>query len=124
MADVRQALRALYTRPGFTVLAIATLALGIGANAAIFTVVNGVLLRPLPYPEPDRIVRLWEHTSRGSNANVSMPNLRDWRERLKSFQVIAGYQGGTTTVLGGAEPAFVDAYTVTNGYFSVFGAAP
>jgi putative ABC transport system permease protein len=124
MSDLRYAFRALFKRPAFTVIAVLTLALGIGANTAIFSVVNGVLLRPLPYPEPDRLVRLWEHTSRGSHANVSTPNLRDWRERLKSFQAIAGYQGGTTTVLGGAEPTFADAYVVTDGYFSVFGVAP
>jgi predicted permease len=123
VADFRQALRALYTRPGFTVLAIATLALGIGANAAIFSVVNGVLLRPLPYPEPDHIVRLWERTSRSARANVSYQNLRDWRERSKSFEALAGYQGGTTTVLGGAEPTFADVYTVTQAYFDVFGIA-
>ena len=124
MTELRYAFKALFKRPAFTVVALLTLALGIGANTAIFSVVNGVLLRPLPYPEPDRLVRMWEHTSRGRDANVSTPNLRDWRERLKSFQVIAGYQGGTTTVLGGSAPAFVDAYTVTDGYFSVFGVPP
>jgi len=124
MSAFRYAIRALFKRPAFTVVAILTLALGIGANTAIFSVVNGVLLRPLPYPQPDRIVRLWEHTSRSPRVNVSYPNLLDWRERLKSFQAIAGYQGSTTTVLGGAEPTFADAYWVTNGFFDVFGVAP
>jgi predicted permease len=124
MNELRHAVRALLKRPAFTAVAVLTLALGIGANTAIFSVVNGVLLRPLPYPESDRIVRLWEHTSRGAHANVSMPNLRDWRERLKSFRAVAGYQGGTTTVLGGAQAAFVDAFIVTDGYFGVFGVSP
>jgi predicted permease len=124
MTELRHAFRALFKRPAFAVIAVLTLALGIGGNTAIFSVVNGVLLRPLPYPEPDRIVRMWEHTSRGTNANVSTLNLRDWRERLKSFQVIAGYQGGATTVLGGAQPTFADAYLVTDGYFSIFGVPP
>ena len=114
----------LVKRPGFALLAISTLALGIGANAAIFSVVNGVLLRPLPYPEPDRIVRLWEHTSRSERSNVSYLNLVDWRARVKTFSAIAGYQGGTTTVLGGSEPTFADAYLVTDGFFKVFGVAP
>jgi predicted permease len=121
MGLLKQAFRALYKRPGFSILAIATLALGIGANAAIFSVVNGVLLRPLPYPEPNRIVRLWERTSRSARANVSYPNLQDWRARSKSFDAIAGYQGGTTTVLGGVAPAFADVYKVTYDYFDVFG---
>jgi putative ABC transport system permease protein len=124
MNELKQAVRALFKRPAFTVVAILTLALGIGANTAIFSVVNGVLLRPLPYPEPDRIVRLWEHTQRSPRVNVSGLNLRDWGQRLKSFQALAGYQGGTTTVLGGAEPAFVDAYAVTKEYFAVFGVSP
>src|SRR5262249_50270545 len=87
MTELRSALRSLFKRPAFAAVAVLTLALGIGGNTAIFSVVNGVLLRPLPYPEPDRIVRMWEHTSRGSHVNVSTPNLRDWRERLKSFSV-------------------------------------
>ena len=64
--------------PRFTAVAVVTLALGIGANTAIFTLVNGVLLRPLPYPDQDRIVRLWEQTERGPQVAVSGPNFRDW----------------------------------------------
>jgi putative ABC transport system permease protein len=124
MAQMKLAVRMLFQRPAFAVLAVATLAIGIGANAAIFSVVNGVLLRPLPYPEPDRIVRLWEHTARGRDINVAFPNLLDWRERLNTFSSLAGYQGSTTTVLGGAEPTFADAYWVTNGFFDVFAVRP
>jgi putative ABC transport system permease protein len=124
MRQMKLALRMLVKRPGFTLVAIATLAVGIGANAAIFSVVNGVLLRPLPYPEPNRVVRLSEHTSRSDHVNVSYLNLVDWRQRLKTFSAIAGYQGSTTTVLGGTEPTFADAYFVTNGFFDVFLVAP
>jgi predicted permease len=124
MADFRHAILVLARRPGFTLVAVLTLAVGIGANTAIFSVVNGVLLRPLPYPEPDRLVRLFEQTSKNSRASVSYPNFRDWHDRLTAFRGIAAYQGGTTTVLGGAEPVFADVYAVTKDFFDVMGVAP
>jgi predicted permease len=135
MADVRYALRMLVKRPGFTVVAVLTLAVGIGATTAIFSVVNGVLLRPLPYPEPGRLVRLFEQTAKNPRASVSYPNFRDWHDRLTSpafqsaereggFRGIAAYQGGTTTVLGGAEPVFADVYAVTKDFFGVMGVLP
>ncbi|PYR75471.1 MAG: hypothetical protein DMF86_15195 [Acidobacteria bacterium] len=118
------AFRMLLKRPAFTVVGVLTLAVGIGANTAIFSVVNGVLLRPLPYPDPDRIVRLWEQTASAPRVSVSYPNFRDWHERSKSFRALAAYEGGTTTVLGGTEPVFVDVYAVTKDFFDVFGVAP
>src|SRR5436190_8101861 len=128
MTDLRYAIRMLAKRPAFALVAIVTLAVGIGANTAIFSVVNGVLLRPLPYPEPDRIVRLYEQTSRGPRVSVSYPNFRDWHERLAGpggpFRGLAAYQGGTTTVLGGSEPVFADVYGVTRDFFDVMGVPP
>src|SRR5262245_46962420 len=124
MADFRHALRVLAKRPAFTLIAVLTLAVGIGANTAIFSVVNGVLLRPLPYPEPDRLVRLFEQTSKNARGSVSYPNFRDWHDRLTSFTGIAAYQGGTTTVLGGVEPVFADVYAVTKDFFGVMGVSP
>jgi putative ABC transport system permease protein len=124
MTDLKYALRLLLKRPAFTALAVATLAIGIGANAAIFSVVYGVLLRPLPYPRPEEIVRLWEHTSRSARVNVSGPNLRDWHDRLKSFEALAGYEQDTTTVLGGTNPAFADVYAVTKDFFDLFRVRP
>jgi putative ABC transport system permease protein len=124
MADLRHALRVLARRPAFSLVAILTLAVGIGANAAIFSVVNGVLLRPLPYPEPDRIVRLAERNRDGSVVDVSHPNFVDWRARSTSFEALSEYAGGTETVLGGREAVFADAYSVTDGFFAVFGVAP
>jgi putative ABC transport system permease protein len=128
MTDLRYAIRMLAKRPAFALVAVLTLSVGIGANTAIFSVVNGVLLRPLPYPEPDRIVRLYEQTSRGPRVSVSYPNFRDWHERLagsgRPFRVMAAYQGGTTTVLGGSEPVFADLYGVTKDFFDVIGVAP
>ena len=116
--------RLFLKNPGFTVVAVLTLAIGIGANTAIFTVVNGVLLRPLPYPNPDRIVRLWEQTDRASRVAVSMLNFRDWRESATAFEALAAYQGGRDTVLGGKEPVFADVYLVTDGFFRVFSIEP
>ena len=124
MADLRHALRVLLRRPAFTLVAVLTLALGIGANTAIFSVVNGVLLRPLPYPEPDRIVRLWEQTKTGGRNNVSNPNFLDWRARSASFEALSSYRGGAEMVLGGREAVFADIHMVTNGFFRVLGVTP
>jgi putative ABC transport system permease protein len=124
MADLRSAFRMLVRRPAFTLVAVVTLALGIGASTAIFSVVNGVLLRPLPYPQPDRIVRLSEQTKTGGRNNVSHPNFLDWRARSSSFEALAAYRGGTGTVLGGREAVFADTYVVTDGFFRVLGVAP
>src|SRR5205085_10051575 len=98
LQDLRYGLRMLARKPGFTVVAIATLALGIGANTAIFSVINGVLLRPLPYPNPNRLVTLWERdTKRGvEQQRVSGPNYLDWREQNTVFSdmgVSPGWSG-------------------------------
>ena len=122
--DLRHAFRMLIKRPGFSLLAVLTLALGIGANTAMFTVVHGVLLRPLPYPSPERIVRLWERTERGTHVSVSNPNFVDWRERTTSFDALAAFAGGRDTVLGGAEPVFATVIYVSDGFFRVFGVEP
>jgi putative ABC transport system permease protein len=124
MIELRYALRTLLRRPAFTLVAVLTLAVGIGANTAIFSVVNGVLLRPLPYPEPEHLVRLFEQTAKNPRTSVSYPNFRDWHERLTGFRGIAAYQGGTTTVLGGVEPVFADVYAVTRDFFEVMAVRP
>ena len=122
--DFRHAFRMLLKSPGFTAISVLTLAVGIGADTAIFSVVNGVLLRPLPYANPDRIVRIWEQTGRGPRVAVSFPNFLDWREQTTGFAAMAASQGGRTVVVGGAEPVFADAYYVTHGFFDVFGIRP
>src|SRR5215471_19013593 len=93
--DLRYGARMLLKKPGFTLIAVLTLALGIGANTAIFTVVNGVLLRPLPYDEPDRLVMLWESSPRRNidQQRVAPPNLVEWREQSRSFENIAYWSG-------------------------------
>jgi len=124
MTDVTYAIRSLLKRPAFTLVAILTLGLGIGANTAIFSVVNGVLLRALPYPDAGRIVPLSEQTERGNRIDVSHPNFVDWRERARSFDAMAVYSGGTESVLGGREAVFAEGYAVSGGFFRVFGVAP
>ena len=95
LQDLRYGARMLLKKPGFTLIALVTLALGIGANTAIFTVVNGVLLRPLPYDEPDRLVMLWESDPRRNieQQRVAPPNLVEWREQSHSFENIAYWSG-------------------------------
>src|SRR5499426_1598045 len=95
LQDLRYGARMLLKKPGFTLIAVITLALGIGANAAIFTVVNGVLLRPLPYDEPDRLVTLWESNPRRNIERqlVPPPDLAEWRGQSRSFENIAYWSG-------------------------------
>src|SRR6266540_5415443 len=100
MKDLKFAFRQLLKNPGFTAVAVLTLALGIGANTAIFSIINAVLLRPLPYPQPDRLVTLWERSAeRGLEQGlVSGPNFLDWREQSRAFEQMAvspGWQGST-----------------------------
>src|SRR5689334_23525853 len=90
LGDVRYALRLLVRNPGFSAVAIAALALGIGANAAIFSVVNGVLLQPLPYPEPERLTRLCRTYPQGEGCAISVPKFMTWR-RAQSFDGMTAY---------------------------------
>jgi putative ABC transport system permease protein len=127
MQDLRYGFRTLWQRPGFTAVAAITLALGIGANTALFSVVNGVLLRPLPYPEADRVVMLWEASPKSRNIHVSYQNLDDWRRQSQSFQYISantGKWGGPETVIGGTEPVRASVVFVFRDFFEVFGVHP
>lgn len=124
--DLRFALRALARRPGFTAIAALTIALGIGANTAIFSVVNAVLIRPLPYPGADRIVGVFEQELKRGWARVPA-NAEDflaWREDAKSFAALAGVQQQSFNLTGEGEPERVTGAAVTGGFFEVFGLQP
>ena len=125
MKDFRLAVRQLARYPSFSAIVIATLALGIGACTLIFSVVNGVLLTPLPYPEPDRIVRLRQVGETGFVAeNISEPNFRDLQEQTRSFSALARYSAGVQPVSGGSEPTRVATADVSAGFFDVVGIEP
>ena len=123
--DVRVGLRMLRTAPGFAGVAILTLALGIGANTAIFSIVNAVLLRPLPYAEPDRLVHIFEFDdTQSTTRNASWPEYLDWRERNRTFDEIAGYDGGSRTLTGVYGADRVPVAQVTGNFFRTLGVNP
>ena len=122
--NLKYGLRSLRKSPGFTIVAILTLALGIGANTAIFSVVNAVLLQPLSYPEPDRIVSL-QLTGEDGNSNItSIPKFNTWRDQTQAFEAVAAYdfQGPGINLIGGDRPEQLKGIRVSAGYFRVFGA--
>src|SRR5829696_4571062 len=125
-SDLIYAIRGLRKRPLFTAAAVLTLALGIGANSAIFTVVNAVLLRPLPYPAPDRLMMLWTYNPRqGYNKDVSAyPNFNDWRRQSASFESMSAYFGATFSLTQAGDPAQIEGAIVTPGFFETLGVAP
>jgi len=124
LPDVRYGLRQLVKNPGFTAVAVLTLALGIGATTAIFSVVYGVLLRPLPYPDPDRIVAVFEVTSKGRPSRLADPNFNDFRDQNRSFQAIAKYTDYVVSVSGGSQPTRTRVAPVSPDFLRVFGVQP
>jgi len=119
--DIRYALRSLHRHRVFALTAILTLGLGIGANTAIFSAVNGVLLRPLPYPDPDRILTIWGHHPAIGRESASLPDFLDWR-KARSFSGMAAWANAAFTVTGTGEPEVVSGALVTPNYFRVLGA--
>lgn len=123
--DLRYVMRALRRTPGFLAVTVITLGLGIGATTAIFTVIRGVLLRPLPYPDPGRIVQVWEVNSRGNPMQVADPNFADWKEQSRSFSALAEFQNfGILSVSGGSEPVRVRAAAVSADFFRALDVRP
>ena len=123
--DFRFTLRSLRRSPGFFAVTVLTLALGIGATTAIFSVVNGVLLRGLPYPNPDRIVRVYQVGEGGQKGQISDPNFEDWKARSRSFSALAQMSsGGTVSVTGAQEPVRARAAAVSAEFFDALGVRP
>jgi putative ABC transport system permease protein len=119
--DLRYAIRGLRARPGVTTVAVATIALAIGANAAIFSFVDGLLLNPLPYPDSDRIVRVLERRPDGGVNGVSSLNYLDWAEENTVFEHIAAQSGWNATMTGGDEPVRMQGIQVSPAFFSIYG---
>src|SRR4051794_3491326 len=127
LADLRHALRTMRRNAAFTATALAALALGIGANTAIFTVVNSVLLQPLPYPEPDRMVQIVLRTRQGDLKNMmSIPRFIFLRSQTQAFQEVVAYDSSPTGVnlTGVEDPEQLKAVHVSAAYFSELGARP
>jgi predicted permease len=123
-SDLKHTLHMFAKSPGFTLAAVSALALGIGANTAIFTVVNAVLLKPLAYPDADRIVALEWTTPRGNAAPESIPKFEEFRQQTSIFKDVAAYDfGGPGFNLTGGQPEQVHGIHATEGYFRVFGAS-
>ena len=123
--DITYAVRSLRRQPAHTAVLIGTLALGIGVNAAMFSVVNAVLLKPLPYPEPTELVALWESDqARSGRSRFTFPNFVDVRDQATTFDAVAAYFGGSSAVTGGDVPVRARAYLVSEDFFRVFGVPP
>jgi predicted permease len=124
MADLRYALRALARTPGFTLAVVLTLALGIGVNSAIFSVVYGVLLRPLPYASPERLVVLYGRYPQFGRTSTSLPDFQDWRAGSHAFEQLAARHQGGFILTGDGEPERVVADRVTSNFFTTLGVRP
>ncbi|MBA3386246.1 MAG: ABC transporter permease, partial [Chthoniobacterales bacterium] len=124
VVDLKYALRMLMKAPAFSIIAVLTLALGIGASTAIFSVLDAVLLRPLPYPAQERIVELRELNEKGRGMAFAEPNFDDLRARSRSFAALAKYNFSPVAVAGGSEPVRAVACAVSDDFFRVLGVAP
>jgi putative ABC transport system permease protein len=122
--DVQYGIRMLRRTPGFTAAALVTLTLGIGANTAIFTVVDAVLLRPLPYPEPERLVTIGDREPDGFSSNVGFATVLDWRERSRSFEHVAMMRSWMPTLVTNGEAERLPAVRVSWNYFDMMGVRP
>src|SRR5436853_3778339 len=122
--DLRFAARMLRKNLAFTAVAVLVMALGIGASTAIFSVVYGVLLRPLPYPQPDKILRLWELNDKGHSSNFTEPNFVDLRNTSQSLEGLAEYYSSLLTVKAGNEPTRTSGAVVSQDFFRIMRTYP
>src|SRR5215468_3042348 len=119
--DLRYSARMLLKNPGFSLIAVVTLSLGIGANAAIFSFVNAVLLKPLPYPDPERIVSVWEKHPGGFSNPISTLNFLDWERQNRCFQFLSAIAPDTVTLTGSDRPEQLFVHRVSASYFKTLG---
>jgi len=122
--DLRFGLRMLLKNPGFSTMVVLTLALGIGANAALFSVVNGVLLNPLPYPQPEQLITLHQSKPNFATGAIPYPNFRDWRRENRTFSAMAISRGASFSLIGAGEAEQVRGRRVSAEFFSVLGVEP
>jgi len=123
--DTRYVTRALLRTPAFFAVTVLTLGLGIGATTAIYTVIDGVLLRPLPYPDPDRIVQLWQLGEKGGRGQVSDPNYEDWKAGTRSFSAMSQFADwGFTSVAGASEPVRVRVAVIGGDFLKILRVQP
>ena len=122
--DIRFGARMIRKSPGFTAVAVLTLALGIGASTAMFSFVDGVMLKPLPYANPERIIEVWEKPPKGDRNGVSTMNFLDWKNQNTVFTAMAAETGGSVTLTGGPEPIQLRGSRVSAPYFNIFGVRP
>lgn len=123
-SDLRFVFRSLWRRPGFALAAILTIALGVGANSAVFSVIYSVLLRPLPIPQPDSLVQLWQTDPSLGETQISFMDFRDWRNWTKSFQQLSAYTFQTMnrlTLMGQGEPEQIQGTMVSYDLFPMLG---
>src|SRR5262249_44613018 len=121
--DLRFTYRTLIKSKGFTIVSVLALALGIGGTTVMYSAVDGVLLRPLPYPQSDRLVRLWESRKNGTGS-TSYLNLVDWRAQSKTIEELSGITYGNFTLARGGEAERVPGVRVTGDFFSLLGGKP
>ena len=122
--DLKHSLRIFRQSPGFTLAAVAALTLGIGTNTAIFSVVNSVLLKPAPFPDPDRMVFFMNTSPEGSGPGASPTKLQHWREQTSVVQDVSAFRNGVVNLTGGEFPEQLKSAKVSAHYFRLFGATP
>src|SRR5207245_82540 len=122
--DVRFGLRVLAKNPGFTAIAILTLALGIGANTALFSVVNGVLLNPLPFPNPDELVAVYTKSPTFQESSIAYPNFLDWQKDNHSFAELSAFRSDDYNMVGAGEPERVHIHMISAEFLPSLGLQP
>ncbi|HKS40086.1 MAG TPA: ABC transporter permease, partial [Blastocatellia bacterium] len=122
--DIRYGVRVLLKGRAVTAIAVLALTLGIGANTAIFSVINAVLIKPLPYPQPDRVVRVYEKSAKFDQMSISYPNFLDWQKQSKSLEAISVFRYQGFNVTGAQGPERIEGRMISATFFTVLGVQP